>query len=236
MAANYHILLIEDEYQIAALLRDYFLHSGMRFTHVADGKDAMAVFTRDAFDLVVLDIALPHISGIEICREIRRMSTVPVIILSALSAETERLLGQQLEADDYLGKPFSPREVVAKAQALLRSSNRKWLSTKADATPVCLTLDATRYEVCLQHHTVTLTRIEFSLFHLLTTHPGRIYSRGQLMTTMYGDQRIVSERTIDSHIKKLRNKLKLLNTDEMIESSYGVGYRYVGMKVSVYTG
>ncbi|MCD8475530.1 MAG: winged helix-turn-helix domain-containing protein [Shewanella fodinae] len=83
---------------------------------------------------------------------------------------------------------------------------------------------------------MTLTRIEFSLFHLLTTHPGRIYSRGQLMTTMYGDQRIVSERTIDSHIKKLRNKLKLLNTDEMIESSYGAGYRYVGMKVSVYTG
>lgn len=232
MAASYHILLIEDEYQIAALLRDYFLHSGMQFTHVADSKNAMAVFTAQAFDLVLIDITLPHISGIEICHAIKRLSTVPVIILSALSAESAPLQG--LEADDYIGKPFSPREVIGRIQTRLSRGNG--LPAITELSTAYLTLDATRYEVRLQQQAASLTKIEFSLLQMLAAQPGRIYSRGQLMSAMYLDQRIVSERTVDSHIKKLRKKLKLLTEQELIEASYGVGYRYMGISVSLYNG
>ena len=234
MLADAKILLVEDEPRIAALLAAYFEASDINMTHVADGKDALATFLQQSFELVLLDINLPHVSGIDICRQLRQISTVPIIMLSALNSESDRLQGLALEADDYIGKPFSPREVVAKVQALLRRTRGSWramdsavLPTLSITTAATLTLYEDFYQVQVKEEAISLTKIEFSLFKALSSTPGRIYSRYHLMNTMYGDFRVISERTIDSHIKKLRKKLRQLLPDEnVIESIYGVGYKY----------
>lgn len=228
------VLLVEDEVRVAALLEDYLSAVNIKILHVADGRYAVDTFCQHYFDLVLLDINLPSVSGIDVCRQLRQISTVPIIMLSALNSESDRLLGLALEADDYIGKPFSPREVVAKVQALLRRTRGEWqamkkefLKTSTISSPSILTLDEDSYQVLFKEQALSLTRAEFALLKALIVQPGRIYARGQLMNAMYGDFRVVSDRTIDSHIKKLRNKLRSLMPEmNVIESIYGVGYKY----------
>ncbi|WP_063355083.1 response regulator [Shewanella mangrovi] len=225
----YHVLVVEDEYRIAALLIDYFQAANMLITHVAHGDLAVGSFQQANYDLLLLDVNLPGQDGYSICAEIRSVSSVPIMILSALSDEEARLKGLGCGADDYVCKPFSPREVVAKSQALLRRSHGEWPQRHL---PQQLTIDHARYRIVWQQTQVELTKIEFAMLHTLVKNPGRIYSRNQLMSSSYGDFRVVSERTIDSHIKKLRKKLNTMLPDqENIESIYGVGYRYIGPAV-----
>jgi len=215
-----HILIIEDEVKLAELERDYLLQAGYRCTLHHRGDDAIARIQHEKPDLVLLDIMLPGKDGMEICKQLRSFSQVPVIMVTARVEEIDRLLGLELGADDYICKPFSPREVVARVKAVLRRSGTE------STIPRGLQLDAARYRALLDGKDLGLTAVEFKLLEYLAASPGRIYSRTQLMDHIYPDQRIVSDRTIDSHIKKLRKKIAAADPQStLVQSVYGVGYR-----------
>jgi two-component system response regulator BaeR len=233
---NPNILLIEDELQIAFLVRDYLHTVGIRVVLATDGLQALQIFTQQKFDLVLLDIELTHVKGTKLCQQIRHISTVPIIMICAHNDEKTRLECLSLEANDFVGKPFSPRTLIAKIQAMLQYRYGQWQTLHQQKaalhSPKPIILDETRYEIHFSSVVVPLTKIEFRLFKTLSEKPGWIYSRNQLMSAMYGDFRVVSERTIDSHIKKLRKKLQKLPSEycqkDAIESRYGTGYRYRG--------
>ena len=217
------IMIVEDEEKLASLLGDYLKQSGFDSVWIADGSQVLPRVREQLPDLVLLDLMLPGRDGLEICKEIRSFSQLPIIMITARVEEIDRLLGLELGADDYICKPFSPREVVARVKTVLRRSGEQ-ASTPADGA---LTLDAERYRALLKGRDLDLTAVEFKLLHFLYQNPGRIYSRSQLMDRIYSDQRIVSDRTIDSHIKKLRKKISAVAPDqELIYSIYGAGYKY----------
>jgi len=216
------LLIVEDEKKLAELLSDYLRQAGFEPFCLADGTEVVPWVREQLPDLILLDLMLPGRDGMEVCKEIRTFSSVPVIMVTARIEEIDRLLGLELGADDYICKPFSPREVVARVRAVLRrTGDGQTLRTSG------LVLDESRYQATLHGHELELTAVEFKLLHLLLSHPGRIYSRSQLMDKIYPDERIVSDRTIDSHVKKLRRKINAVAPDEeLIHSLYGVGYKF----------
>ena len=217
------ILIVEDEIKLANLMSD-FLTSHHYQTHlIHHGDEVLSWLESNKPSVILLDIMLPGQSGIELCKAIRKFSNVPIIMVSAKVEEIDRLLGLELGADDYICKPFSYAELVARVKAILRRVN----STKEPVNNA-MTLDESTYSVNYKNSSIELTNFEFQLLKPLYSNPNRIYSRDSLMDTMYADQRIVSHRTIDSHIKKLRKKLdEVTQTDSVIQSVYGVGYRFV---------
>ena len=217
------ILIVEDEAKIASLLRDYLEKIGGYQTHwVARGDEAMAAFMETAPDLVLLDLMLPGMDGLEVCKAIRAKSQVPVIMVTALVEEIDRLLGLELGADDYICKPFSPREVVARVKAVLRRSG----SFNDGSLPSGLQIDKQRHLASINGKQLKLSPVEFALLSRLVAHPGQIFSRDQLMSAIYSDYRIVSDRTVDTHVKNLRRKLAESSPgSDLIESVYGIGYR-----------
>jgi two-component system response regulator BaeR len=218
------ILVVEDEAKLARLLADYLGAAGFEADTLGDGREVTPWVKSHAPDIIILDVMLPGRDGLALCREIRGFSRVPIIMATARVEEIDRLLGLELGADDYICKPYSPREVVARVKAVLRRTKPESNGSSLDAG---LILDQAGFRVRSPAGEVELTAVEFHLFATLYREPGRIYSRGQLMDRIYDDQRIVSDRTIDSHIKKLRKKLAELQPDqELIHSVYGAGYRY----------
>jgi len=217
------ILIVEDEEKLAKLAADYLHNAGFATDILTDGDGVVVWVKQHHPDLVLLDLMLPGCDGLTICREIRSFSTVPIIMVTARIEEIDRLLGLEMGADDYICKPFSPREMVARVKAVLRRLQPQ----AADHRPQALTLDAHSFRVFAEGHEIELTSVEFQLLQALYRQPGRIFSRSKLMDLIYQDQRIVSDRTIDSHIKKLRKKLAELAPGlELIHSVYGAGYRY----------
>ena len=217
------ILIVEDEQKLAELLRDYLVQASFEPIIIDNGLDVVPYVRENKPDLVILDLMLPGRDGLEICKEIRTFSNLPIIMVTARVEEIDRLLGLELGADDYVCKPFSPREVVARVKSVLRRSGG---ATTIQARE--LILDEARYQASWHGVDLQLTAVEFKLLSFLAAHPGRIYSRDQLMDQIYSDQRIVSDRTIDSHIKKLRKKIAALGRDEeLIGSVYGVGYKFI---------
>lgn len=215
-----NILIVEDEQRIADLLMDYLKASGYQASHINTGLNAVETIRNTQPDLVLLDIMLPGVDGLDICKEVRKTSRVPIIMVSARVEELDRILGLEIGADDYICKPFSPREVMARIKAVLR----RHYETQA---PSEWTLDESRSQVQFQQKNVALTSVEFALFQVLFEHPGQIFSRAQLMSRIYQDGRVVSDRTVDSHIKKLRQKLHHVWPDiEVIHSVYGIGYKF----------
>jgi len=216
------ILIIEDEAKIASLLRDYLEKVGGYQTRWVDrGDEAIGVFDEVSPDLVLLDLMLPGMDGLEVCKAIRSKSQVPVIMVTALVEEIDRLLGLELGADDYICKPFSPREVVARVKAVLR---RATFTSKTPSSG--LLIDEEQHQASLNGKKLKLSPVEFALLNRLVAQPGRIFSRDQLMSSIYSDYRIVSDRTVDTHVKNLRRKLADSDSDtDLIESVYGVGYR-----------
>jgi two-component system response regulator BaeR len=215
------ILVVEDEVELAALLGDYLRRSAMR-VHLAHSGDGVVDWVRQNDpQLVLLDIQLPGTDGISICRELRSFSHVPIIMVTALVDEVDRLLGLELGADDYVCKPFSPREVVARVKAVLRRS-----TTTRRAIGDELSVDAGTYRAWFGGHFAELTPVELHLLQCLLAQPERVFSRTELMDRAYTDNRVVSDRTIDSHVKKLRRKLATLtDKGEFIHSVYGAGYK-----------
>ena len=217
------ILIVEDEAKIASLLRDYLEKIGGYQTHWVDrGDEALAAFEKVSPDLVLLDLMLPGMDGLEVCKAIRLKSQVPVIMVTALVEEIDRLLGLELGADDYICKPFSPREVVARVKAVLR----RFGACEKNAPVSGLQIDEERHTATINNRQLKLSPVEFALLSRLAAQPGRVFSRDQLMSSIYDDYRIVSDRTVDTHVKNLRRKLADAGPDsDLIESVYGVGYR-----------
>lgn len=216
-----HILIVEDEPQIAQLLRDYLEQAAFATSWLDRGDTVFPFLDDNAVDLVLLDLMLPGQDGISVARQIRSGSDLPIIMVTARVEEVDRLLGLELGADDYICKPFSPREVVARVKAVL-----KRLRPAAAPSPA-LTIDESQLLAAWGERTLKLTQVEFFLLKTLARRPGQIYSRDQLMDHIYPDGRIVTDRTIDTHVKNLRHKMTDAGLPaEAIESVYGVGYRF----------
>lgn len=214
------VLVVEDEAKIAALLRDYLVAAGFEVRCCADGVAALGQALAWPAELVVLDVRLPGRDGFAVCRALRAESTVPVLMLTARIEEADRVHGLDLGADDYVCKPFSPREVVARVRALLRRSRA------GGAVSLRLALDDSTHEAHWGERALGLTAVEFRLLRALARRPGQVLSRQQLIAAAYDDQRVVSERTIDSHLKNVRRKLVAAGAPEgSIEGLYGLGYR-----------
>ena len=217
-----HILIIEDEPKLAALLADYLKQSGFKTDIIDDGLQVIEWVKAQSPDLLLLDLMLPGRDGIDLCREIRTFSSVPIIMATARVEEIDLLLGLELGADDYICKPYSPREVVARVKAIFRRLEQ---FTQPQHTQI-FTIDAERYQVHFQQQALDLTPAEFRLLNLLVQHSGKVYSRAQLLEQLYEDNRIVTDRTVDTHIKNLRKKLADIQPNvEIIQSVYGVGYK-----------
>jgi two-component system, OmpR family, response regulator BaeR len=222
MPVSGKILIVEDEPKLASLLSDYLKASGFEAFCLANGTEVVHRVREHKPDLILLDLMLPGRDGMEICKDIRTFSRVPIIMVTARIEEIDRLLGLELGADDYICKPFSPREVVARVKAVLRRT-RDGQTIQAQG----LVLDEHCYRATLHGYDLELTAVEFKLLQFLVANPGRIYGRQQVMDRIYPDQRAVSDRTIDSHIKKLRRKIEAVDSEtKLIHSVYGVGYKF----------
>ena len=218
------ILIVEDEPKIAELLRDYLRQSGYATHWIDNGVSVDEWAQGNNPDLVLLDLMLPGKDGLTVCRELRAHSQVPIIMVTARVDEIDRILGLELGADDYVCKPFSPREVVARVNAALRRAEMK--ISDPDSTYPGLIIDNDKFVASIGEHKLDLTPVEFRLLSLLASQPGRVFSRDRLMDKIYVDGRVVSDRTVDSHVKNLRHKIQeAVGRDDMIRSIYGVGYK-----------
>jgi two-component system response regulator BaeR len=220
-SSSAHVLIVEDEPRMAALLADYLQASGYTSQWIANGLEVVPSVKTRRPDLVLLDLMLPGQDGMSVCRELRLFSEVPVIMLTARVEEADRLMGLEIGADDYICKtPFSPREVVARVKALLRRSGY----ASREASP--LQIDEQTYKATLHGTPLGLTPIEFRLLKALADAQGRVLSRDKLLDHVHADQRAVTDRAVDSHVKNLRRKLDAASQgQELIRSIYGVGYR-----------
>lgn len=215
------ILIVEDEPRLAEIQNKYLRQAGYSPFIIDNGNEVVQWVQNNTPALILLDLMLPGRDGLELCKDIRKFSQVPIIMVTARVEEIDRLLGLELGADDYICKPFSPREVVARVKAVLRRSSDQ------PSLKEILHLDAEKYAATLHGQKLDLTAIEFRLLYKLVSRPGVIFSRDQLMEEIYTDQRVVYDRTIDSHIRNLRKKISDIAPDEeIIRSVYGVGYKY----------
>ncbi|SFL16314.1 response regulator [Pseudomonas sp. NFACC46-3] len=216
------ILIVEDEPKLAALMRDYLIAAGYATQCLDNGLQVVPAVRASEPRLILLDLMLPGRDGLQVCQELRSFSAVPIIMITARVEEVDRLLGLDLGADDYICKPFSPREVVARVKTILRRSPQLLVTA-----PARLLIDEDRYQASLDGIALDLTPLELRLLSTLAQSPGRVFSRDQLLNRIYSDHRVVTDRTVDSHIRNLRRKLEQACPGEQpIESLYGVGYRF----------
>lgn len=223
MQTDNTVLVVEDEHKLADVLCEYLQQAGYQTKHLDDGAAVVTWVKTHHPALIVLDLMLPNKDGLSIFRDIRTFSEVPVIMATAKVEEIDRLLGLELGADDYICKPYSPRELIARIRNILRRVTTPATTLKTDSD---LTLDDERMEARFRQQTLDLTPVEYRLLKQLFTYPGKVYSRTQLMDCIYDDHRIVTDRAVDSHVKNLRKKLHDVDADnELIRSVYGVGYK-----------
>jgi len=219
------ILIVDDDGHIRDVLRFALEKAGYRVLEAADGSAALAAFEREPADAIVLDIIMPEIDGVEVCRKLRQSSRVPILFLSSRDEELDRILGLEIGADDYVTKPFSPRELVARVRALLRRASTP--VEHEEAAPITrgpLSIDQGRYRCTWNGTEVVLTVSEFELLRAIMRTPGRVYSRGELVDRAWGAGHHITERTIDSHVRRIRRKFADVGADP-IETVFGVGYR-----------
>ncbi|XUX01437.1 MAG: response regulator transcription factor [Dehalogenimonas sp.] len=222
---NRKILVVDDEHKIIDIVRAYLEREGFKVVTASDGESALRVFRQEKPDLIVLDLMLPGLSGDEVCRAIRKESDVPIIMLTARDELTDKIVGLELGADDYLTKPFEGRELVARIKAILRRVEPK-TDRPALIIAGALTLDADRRQATVGVRPVELTTTEFELLRILAAHPGRVFSRGDLLDRLQGEAYEAYERTIDSHIKNLRRKIEPdPERPVFIHTIYGAGYK-----------
>ncbi|HEY9785616.1 MAG TPA: response regulator [Candidatus Obscuribacterales bacterium] len=219
-----HILIVEDEIRIADILNAYLRQSGFETSHMDSGIGVVERVKKQPPHLILLDLLLPGVDGMQICSDIRKFSSVPIIMVTAKADEIDRLLGLEIGADDYICKPFSPREVVARVKAVLRRLKQ---AAHREQEEKLFDIDDEKGRITVRGHRLDLTPTEFRILKLLVSRPGRVFPRSQLLDLCYQPEQQVFDRVIDSHIKNLRRKLsKALPDQEVIHSVYGVGYRY----------
>ena len=211
------ILIVEDEPKLAALEADYLRAEGFAPHQIGDGREVVAWVRAHHPDLILLDLMLPGRDGLEICKELRTFSDVPIVMVTAKVEEIDRLIGLDLGADDYVCKPFSARELVARVKAILR---------RRPASASGLVLNEEKHEARLDGRAIDLTPVEFRLLRTLAAVPGRVFPRDKLLAQLYEDHRVVTDRTVDAHVKNLRRKLEEVRPgQELVRSIYGVGYK-----------
>ena len=218
------VLVVEDDPKIAALVVDYLKANGFAAEHLDNGAEVVPRVKASPPAAIVLDLMLPGLDGMEVCKALRRFSSVPILILTARVDEIDRLLGLELGADDYVCKPFSPREVIARVKALVRRAEGR-----VAGEPVAggFVVDDTTQRVRIGERSLPLTPVEFRLLKVLISQPGRVWSRDQLLDTIHEDFRDVSDRAVDSHVKNIRRKIDTAAPGlDCIQSVYGVGYRF----------
>ncbi len=223
------ILVVEDEKKIADIIVAYLDREGYSAKTTASGAEALTLADTFSPDLVVLDLMLPDLSGEEVCRELRRRSDVPIIMVTARTAEEERIHGLDIGADDYVTKPFSPRELVARVKSVLRrvGGEDEFLAEKLTFRDGRMVVDVSRHELRVNDEVITLTPHEFKLLVTLARHPGRVYSRYELINKVQGYDFEGYERTIDAHIKNLRHKIEADSKNpDYIQTVFGVGYKF----------
>jgi DNA-binding response OmpR family regulator len=223
-----HVLVVDDEPAIVEIVRDYLIDAGFRVSSARSGEEALAVFRSVLPDLIVLDLGLPGVDGLDVARTVRRSSSVPIIVLTARGDETDRIVGLELGADDYVTKPFSPRELLARVRAVLRRTGG---SDDDDARPIAvggLVVDPQQRSVDVEGRPVQLTATEFDLLARMAGSPGRVFTRNQLLEALHGVAIEAGARAIDAHVKNLRRKIERdPHRPRRLLTVHGVGYRLV---------
>ncbi|NLG79279.1 MAG: response regulator transcription factor [Firmicutes bacterium] len=220
------ILVVEDEESVRELVRVYLENEGFRVETASDGEEALNKVKANTPDLIILDIMLPKFDGWTVCREVKKTSNVPIIMLSARTEEFDRVLGLELGADDYIPKPFSPREMVARVRAVLRRTSASPEAAGRVITYRDLTIDREANRVTVKDKEVAMTPREFELLWFLACHPGRVFSREQLLEEVWGYEYLGDGRTVDTHIKRLREKLHADGEVTYIKTVWGRGYKF----------
>jgi len=220
------VLVVDDEPKIVQLARDYLEHAGFKVASASDGREALAAFRANVPDLIVLDLGLPHVDGLDVARAVRKTSNVPIVMLTGRADESDRIAGLELGADDYVPKPFSPKELVARVRAVLRRS--EIATAPADIVRAGeVTLDVPRLAVHVRERAVELTPTEFQLVLALARAPGRVFTRAQLLDAVHGVAFESYERAIDAHVKNIRRKLEPDPREpRYLLTVHGVGYRF----------
>ncbi|MEY0335290.1 two-component system response regulator BaeR [Providencia stuartii] len=219
-----NVLVVEDEPKLGQLLYDYLQAAGYQPSILQRGDEVIDYLRQQQPDIILLDLMLPGMDGLTICRELRKFCEIPIIMVTAKTEEIDRLLGLEIGADDYICKPFSPREVVARVKTILRRCQR---AASPDKSRPQLIIDENAFQVRYGEQLLELTPAEFRLLKFMSDNAGTVFSRDQLLDILYDDHRIVTDRTIDSHVKNLRRKLELLDNEKtFIRSIYGLGYRW----------
>jgi two-component system OmpR family response regulator len=224
---THRILAVDDDLHIREVIRVALRKAGMTVTEARDGKEGLARFAADRPDLIILDIGMPELDGLEVCRQIRKASDVPILFLTARDDEIDRVLGLEIGGDDYVTKPFSPRELIARVNVILRRVNGRE-PDKATSTALAqgaLSIDPTQHVAAFAGTPVRLTAIEFGILKAFLGRPTAVFSREQIMNAAYQLNIQVSDRTIDSHIRNIRAKLAAVDCDEVIETIHGVGFK-----------
>jgi DNA-binding response OmpR family regulator len=220
------VLVVDDEPEIVRLVRDYLERAGFAVATAADGPEALRAAHRDRPDIVVLDLGLPGVDGLDVARELRRDGEVPIIMLTARTEEADRVAGLELGADDYVSKPFSPRELVARVRAVLRRTDIARAQGDVVRAGDGLVLDAVRMEATVDGRAVDLTATEFALLLHMARQPGRVFTRAQLLDAVHGVALESYERAIDAHVKNIRRKIESdPRAPRHLQTVFGVGYR-----------
>ena len=218
------VLIVEDEKKLANILLEYLNKDGFHTKHIASGSKVIPWVKKNNPDLILLDLMLPEMNGKQICQEIRTFSSLPIIMVTAMVEEIDRLIGLELGADDYICKPFSPKEVIARVKAVLRRSDPDYIKESQSSG---FQVNPDHYSITLSGKKLELTPVEFRLMSMFIEYPNRVYNRDQILNKVFDDGRIVLDRTVDTHIKNLRQKLKAVNPkSDYIRSIYGIGYSF----------
>ena len=219
-----HVLIVEDEKKLADILIAYLNKEEFRVTHYESGSGVSDWVKNNQPNIILLDLMLPDVNGKDLCKEIRQFSTVPIIMVTAMIDEIDRLIGLELGADDYVCKPFSPKEVVARVKAVLRRSEGDF--NQGEIYDAFQVNDET-YSIKLHGDRLDLTPVEFRLLKMFIQSPGRVFNRDQILDNIFEDGRIVLDRTVDTHVKNLRHKLKTASPEhDYVRSVYGIGYSF----------
>ena len=225
MAAN-KVLIADDDNNISELIKVYFEKDGFQTVVTHDGKQAVKLFKSEAPSIVILDVMMPEMDGWQVCREIRRVSNIPIIMLTAKGETFDKVLGLELGADDYMVKPFDPKELIARVKAVLRRSETKETNTEKELVFPNLTINLTNYELKINGTITEVPPKELELLYFLASNPNRVFTREQLLEQVWGFDYFGDSRTVDVHIKRLREKLEGIEGNWSLKTVWGVGYKF----------
>jgi len=226
--AQYSVLIVDDDVKLVKLLQTYFEKEGYNTYSTNDGLDALQMVRECKPDIIVLDLMLPGLDGLNVCRRIRKDNDIPIIMLTARDEESDRLIGLEIGADDYVTKPFSPKEVIARAKAILRRAKKEVVGLEPIKVGT-LIIDLERHQVTKDGQIMDVTPTEFKIMEILAGNVGKVYSRLQIFEQIQGYSFEGYERTIDAHIKNLRRKIEINSKEpQYIQTVYGIGYKFAG--------